>query len=70
VDDVRRQDRDPLAAGSAVTGLQVVADPAVVHDAHRPGVVHVERVGVVDEAGVEDLANAWDHRLPRPDPLR
>jgi len=70
VDDMRWQDRDPLAAGSAVTGLQVVANPAVVHDAHRPRVVHVGRVGVVDEAGVEDLVNARDHRFPRPDPLR
>jgi hypothetical protein len=70
VDDVGGQDGDPLAAGAAVAGLQVVADPAVVHDEHRPGVVDVRGIGVVDEAGVEDLVHARDHRLPGPDPLR
>jgi hypothetical protein len=70
VDDVGRQDGDSLAAGPAVAGLQVVADPAVVHDEHRPGVVDVRRIGVVDEAGVEDLVHARDHRLPGSDPLR
>src|SRR4029453_14733386 len=62
VDEVGRQDDDPLAARAAVTGLQVVADPAVVHHEHRPGVVDVRRVGVVDEAGGEDPGQAPDTR--------
>ena len=69
VDDVGGQDGDGFAAGPAGPRVQVVTDPAVVDDEHRPGVVHVRRVGVVDEAGVEDLVDARDRRLPGPDPF-
>jgi hypothetical protein len=69
VDDVGGQDEDRLAAGAAMPRLQVVPDPAVVHDEHRPGVVDVRRIGVVHEAGMEDLVHARDHRFPGPDPL-
>ncbi len=69
VHDVRRKERDPSAHGPAMAGVQVIADRALVDDEHRPGVVRVWRVDVVDEPCVEDLVDAGHSRLPRANPL-
>src|SRR5580765_5609957 len=66
---MRREERDPSAHGAAVTGVQVVADRAFVDDEHRPRVVRVWRIHVVDEPCVEDLVDAGHRRLPRANPL-
>ena len=67
VDDVRRQDRDHRGERAALAAIEVVADRAVVDEEQRPGVVGVRRVRVVAERRVEDLADARDARMPRPD---
>jgi threonine/homoserine/homoserine lactone efflux protein len=69
VDDVRRQERDPGAVGASMPGLEVVPDRALVDDEHRPRVVRMWRIHVVDEAGVEDLVDARHPRLPRANPF-
>jgi threonine/homoserine/homoserine lactone efflux protein len=69
VDDVRRQERDPGAVGASVPGLEVVPDRALVDDEHRPRVVRMWRIHVVDESGVEDLVDARHPRLPCANPF-
>ena len=69
VHDVRRQDRHPGAGGAAMSSLEVVTDRALVDDEHRPRVVRVRRVGMVDEPRVEHLVDAGNRRLPSANPL-
>jgi threonine/homoserine/homoserine lactone efflux protein len=69
VHHVRRQDRYPGAGCSAVLGLEVVCDRALVDDEQRPCVVRVRWVRVIDEPRVEDLVDAGNGRLPCTDPL-
>jgi hypothetical protein len=49
--------------------VEVETDAAVVDDQHRPHVVHVHRIGVVDEPGVQHLADALDGGPPCPHSL-
>lgn len=67
--DVRRQDRHPGTGRAAVPGLEVVLDRAFIDDEHRPRIVRVRRIRVIDEPRVEDLLNAGNRRLPCADPL-
>jgi len=64
VHDMRRQDRHSSAGGATVPPLKVVPDRALVDDEHRPGLVGVPWVDVIDEPSVEDLVDAGDRRLP------
>jgi threonine/homoserine/homoserine lactone efflux protein len=66
---VRGKDRHPGSGGAAVLRLEVVPDRALVDDEHRPRVVGVRRVDVIDEPRVEDLVDAGNGRLPCSDPL-
>ena len=69
VHDMRRQDRHSSAGGATVPPLQVVPDRALVDDEHRPGLVGVPWVDVIDEPSVEDLVDAGDRRLPCANPF-
>ena len=69
VHDMRRQDRHSSAGGATVAPLQVVPDRALVDDEHRPGLVGVPWVDVIDEPSVEDLVDAGDRRLPCANPF-
>jgi hypothetical protein len=62
-----RQDRHGLTRGSATAAVQVISDRAVVDDEHRPSLVAVRRVGVIDQASVQHLADPWHRRRPRLD---
>lgn len=66
---MRRQDRHPGTGRAAVPGLEVVLDRAFIDDEHRPRIVRVRRIRVIDEPRVEDLLNAGNRRLPCADPL-
>ena len=50
-----------------MAGVEVVPDGARVDDQHRPRVVGVQWVGVVDDLGVEDLADPGYRGAPGPD---
>lgn len=67
VHDVRRKQAHHRMLRPVGASTEVVPDRAVVHDEQRPHVVGVGRVGVVREAGVEDLADPRDGGLPGAD---
>lgn len=69
VGDVRRQHGHDRAVRAVVVALEPVADRPLVDQEHRPGVVGVGRVGVVDEPGVEHLALPVERGPPGPDLL-
>jgi mannose-6-phosphate isomerase-like protein (cupin superfamily) len=62
-----RQDGYGLARCPAVAAVQVVADRAAIDDEDRPGFVAVRRIGVIDQVGVEHLADSRHPRCPRLD---
>lgn len=67
--DVRRQERHAAAGDTAMLGVQVVPDRALVHQEDGPRVVRVARVRVLDEPGVEHLVDPRHRRLPSSNPL-
>ena len=69
VRDVRRQQRDLGRRRAVVRPIEVVADHAVVDHQQGPRVVGVQGVGVLHEAGMEDLGDPRHGGLPRLHPL-
>ncbi len=65
VRDVRRQECHHGTWRTVFMAVQVVADHALVDEEQRPGIVRVHGVGVVGEAGVEDLVDPLHPRTPR-----
>lgn len=64
VRDVRRQQGHRVVRGAVLVPVQVVPYGPVVDDEQRPGLVHVHRIGVLGEVGVEDLHDTRNARAP------
>jgi len=58
VHHVQRQQRDTCSGDVTLAPIQVVADGATVQQHQRPRLVHVRRVDVTVEAGVQHLSDA------------
>ncbi|GAA2608557.1 hypothetical protein GCM10010424_71090 [Streptomyces lienomycini] len=69
VGDARRQQNDRARIGGLVpTAIDGEVDGTVVKDHQVPGVMGMERVGVISEVGVEDLGDPCDRWPPGADP--
>jgi len=64
VRNMRGKQRHHGTGRTVLVPVQVVAHDALIDDQQRPGVMRVHGIGVIGEAGVEDLFDSFDLRTP------